>query len=177
MLLCVVDFPREASRKCWASGTFCTYLTLKSFPQRTFHKTSFLSETALGDSGLRELTLMTASFSLQLHSVTLAGLLLFTVFLCLPVVKLFCLKLLLSICNATIPCNNTESMILHVRLMGDSNTTRKGCGAGLGRCSGEGTGLTEQEVAFVPFTSYSICLVPSDRSLSTWLYHGITLSS
>lgn len=114
--------------------------------------------------------LMTASFSLQLHSVMLAGFLLFTVFLCLPVVKLFCLKLLLPIHNITIPCNNIKSMIFHVRLSGDSNTTRKErCGAGLGRCSGEGTGLAKQEVAsgnlaLVLFTSYSVCFVPPDRT-------------
>lgn len=114
---------------------------------------------------------MIASFSLQLHSVMLAGFLLFTLFLCLPAVRLFCLKLLLSIHNVTIPSNNTESVILHMSLMGDSNKTRKeGCGAGLGMCSGEGTGLAEQEVAssnlaLVPFISYSICLVPSDINL------------
>lgn len=111
--------------------------------------------------------LMTASFSLQSHSVMLVAFLLFTVSLWLPVVKLFCLKLLLPIRNITIPCNHIKSVIFHVRLLGDSNTTRKErCSARLGRCSGEGTGPAKWEVAsgnlaLVLFTSY--CLLCSTR--------------
>lgn len=58
--------------------------------------------------------------------------------------------------------------------MSDSNTSRKEvCGAGFGRYNGEGMGLTEQEIAssnlaLVPFTPSLVCLVPSDKSFSTW---------
>lgn len=37
---------------------FHTYLTPESFPQGAFHKTNVPFENALGNSGLRELTLI-----------------------------------------------------------------------------------------------------------------------
>ena len=72
-------------------------------------------------------------------------------------IRLFCLKLLLSIQSFTNPCNPVEFLILHMWLLGDSDTTRKEArGAGFGGCSGADQGLTRQEV-----TASTLGLAPS----------------
>lgn len=65
-------------------------------------------------------------------------------------------------------------MTLHMWLMGDSDTTRKKvCGAGFGRCSGAGPGLTGQEVirsnpTLAPFTPSQLFGFIRHKLIAAW---------
>ena len=87
-------------------------------------------------------------------------------------IRLFCLKLLLSIQSFSNPCNPVEFLILHMWLLGDSDTTRKEVqGAGFDGRSGADTGLTRQEV-----TTSILGLAPSTPSQSGSLRHKLILA-